>query len=111
MPILIWKWLAKQEFPHLKIYARARNRRHAYELHKLEIEYFRRELFDSSLTMTKEILMFLGYKSEDAEKIAAFQKHDEASLYKSFEFFEEEKDLINFARQTKGELERILQNS
>lgn len=104
--------LAKQEFPHLKIYARARNRRHAYELHKAGVHYFKRELFDSSLTMTKEILKFLGYKDEDIDqKATAFQKHDEANLYKSFEFFEEENDLINFARQAKGELEQLLQNS
>ena len=104
--------LAKREFPHLKIYSRARNRRHAYELHKAGVDYFKRELFDSSLTMTKEILSFLGYKPEDIEsKAQAFQKHDESSLVKSFEFFDEEKDLINFARQAKGELERILQNS
>ena len=104
--------LAKQEFPHLKIYVRARNRRHAYELHKAGVDYFRRELFDSSLTMTKEILKFLDYKDDDIEKkTLAFQQHDEATLYKSFEFFEEEKDLINFARQAKGELERILQSS
>lgn len=103
--------LAKQEFPHLKIFARARNRRHAYELHKAGVDYFKRELFDSSLTMTKEVLKFLDYKQEDIEKKAkAFQKYDEASLYKSFEFFEKETDLINFARQAKGELERILQN-
>jgi monovalent cation:proton antiporter-2 (CPA2) family protein len=104
--------LAKQEFPHLKIFVRARNRRHAYELHKIGVDYFRRELFDSSLVMTKEILRFLGYKPEDIEKKAlAFQQHDEATLYKSFEFFEEEIDLINFSRQARGELERILQNS
>ena len=104
--------LAKQEFPHLKIFVRARNRRHAYELHKLGVDYFRRELFDSSLMMTKEVLKFLDYKAEDIEKKAqAFQKHDEATLYKSFDFFEEEVDLINFARQARGELERILQNS
>ncbi len=104
--------LAKQEFPHLKIFVRARNRRHAYELHKAGVDYFRRELFDSSLTMTKEILSFLGYKPDDIEKKAsAFQKHDEATLYKSFEFFEEETDLINFSRQAKGELERILNNN
>lgn len=103
--------LAKQAFPHLIIYARARNRRHAYELHKAGVNYFIRELFDSSLTMTKEILRFRGYKNEDIEKKAkAFKKHDETSLYKSFEFFEEETDLINFTRQAKGELERILQS-
>lgn len=104
--------LTKQHFPHVRIFARARNRRHAYELHKAGVDYFKRELFDSSLTMTKEILSFLGYTSEDIEnKAQAFQTHDEATLIQSFEFFNEEDDLINFSRQADGELERILQNS
>ncbi len=104
--------LAKQEFPHLKIYARARNRRHAYELHKLEVDYFIREVFESSLSMTKEIMKFLGYKPEEIErKATAFKKHDETSLIQSFEFFEQEHDLINFSRQAKGELERILRSN
>lgn len=104
--------LAKHHFPHLTIFARARNRRHAYELHKLGVDYSKRELFNSSLEMTKEILKFLGYKQIDIHaKANAFEKHDETSLLHSYEFFEEEKDLINFSRQAKGELERILENS
>ncbi|MCW8399909.1 monovalent cation:proton antiporter-2 (CPA2) family protein [Legionella sp. PATHC038] len=104
--------LAKQHFPHLKIFARARNRRHAYELHRLGVNYFIRELFDSSLSMTKEVMKFLGYSHEDIQKKAsAFRKHDETSLIQSFDFFEKESDLINFSRQAKGELERILQSS
>lgn len=104
--------LAKHHFPHLTIFARARNRRHAYELHKAGVDYFKRELFSSSLDVTKEVLKFLGYKNKEIQaKASAFEKHDEATLRKSFEFFEEEKNLINFARQSKGELERILQNS
>jgi voltage-gated potassium channel Kch len=104
--------LAKQHFPHLIIFARARNRRHAYELHKAGVHYLKRELFSSSLEMTKEILKFIGYKPKEIQaKATAFEKHDEASLFKSFEFFDEEQSLINFARQSKGELEQILQNS
>lgn len=102
--------LAKLHYPHLVVFARARNRRHAFELHKAGVNYFKRELFDSSLTMTKEILGFLGYESAEIERKAqAFQTHDEETLLKSFEFFDEETDLINFARQANGELERILQ--
>lgn len=104
--------LAKQHFPNLVIFARARNRRHAYELHKAGADYIKRELFNSSLVVTKEILKFLGYEQEEIEvKAAAFEKYDEKTLHKSFEFFEEEAHLIHFARQTKNELERILQNS
>ncbi|QMT60628.1 monovalent cation:proton antiporter-2 (CPA2) family protein [Legionella sp. PC997] len=104
--------LAKQHFPHLKIYARARNRRHAYELHRVGVDYFIRELFDSSLSMTKEIMKFLGYNQEDIQKKAtAFKEHDETTLVQSFDFFEKESDLISFSRQAKGELERILQSN
>jgi glutathione-regulated potassium-efflux system ancillary protein KefC len=104
--------LAKQHFPHLKIYARARNRRHAYELHRAGVDYFIRELFDSSLAMTKEVMKFLDYKTEEIQnKTTAFKEHDEATLIQSFDFFEQESDLINFSRQAKGELERILKSS
>ncbi|WP_454783965.1 monovalent cation:proton antiporter-2 (CPA2) family protein [Legionella sp. WA2024007413] len=104
--------LAKQHFPHLKIYARARNRRHAFELHRVGVDYFIRELFDSSLSMTKEIMKFLGYNQEDIQKKAtAFKEHDETTLVQSFDFFEKESDLISFSRQAKGELERILQSN
>lgn len=104
--------LAQHEFPNLKIYARARNRRHAYELHKLGVDYFIREVFESSLEMTRGVLKFLKYKQEDIEKkTKAFKKHDEATLIQSFEFFETESDLINFSRQAKGELERVLHSN
>ena len=104
--------LAKHAFPHLKIFARARNRRHAYELHKAGVDYFKRELFDSSLAMTKEALKFLGYGDDEiASKAHVFQEHDEATLFKSFEFFEKDADLIHFTRQNKGELEIILKNN
>lgn len=104
--------LVRRHFPNVTIFARARNRRHAFELHKLGVHYIRRELFDSSLTMTKEIMSFLGYPEEIVERKAlVFQKHDEKTLLKSFEFFDEEVDLINFSRQANGELERILQDS
>ncbi|ASQ44878.1 monovalent cation:proton antiporter-2 (CPA2) family protein [Legionella clemsonensis] len=103
--------LAKQEFPQLKIYARARNRRHAYELHKIGVDYFKRETFDSSLSMALEIMKLLGYEEESVRsKAQAFALHDEITLQKSFAFFEEEHELISFTQQARGELERILQD-
>ena len=103
--------LAKEEFPNLKIFARARNRRHAYELSKAGVEYFRRETFDASLVMAQEIMISLGYNPELMKhKAAAFLKHDEKTLIKSFEFFNREPELISFARQASGELERILRD-
>jgi len=102
--------MSKKAFPNLKIFARARNRRHAYELHKAGVDYFRRETFDSSLVMAEEAMKLLGKNSYDIyRKAKKFMKHDEKSLKTSFAFFEEENDLINFAKNTTYEFERILQ--
>ncbi len=103
--------LARREFPNLKIFARARNRRHAYELHKAGVHYFRRELFDSSLTMAQAIMETLGHNPIKIQyRAEQFMRHDEATLMKSFEFFENEPELINFARFRTAELENILKS-
>lgn len=103
--------LAREHFPHMKVFARARNRRHAHELNKAGAHYFIRETFDSSLRMAQEVMVELGYTRADmADKAQKFKKHDEATLKKSFEFFDQEPELISFARQASQELERILQN-
>lgn len=103
--------IAKAEFPNLKIFARARNRRHAYDLHKAGVDYFKRETFDSSLSMAQKIMVSLGYdKTEIRHRATLFRRHDEASLKQSFEFFENEPELVNFARFRAEELDRILQS-
>jgi hypothetical protein len=102
--------LVREEFPNVTIFARARNRRHAYELHKLGVAYFKRETFDSSLTLAQEAMVFLGKKESDMQyKAAQFLRHDEATLHKSFEFFDNEPELVSFGRVRRQELEQILQ--
>ncbi|NBV06759.1 MAG: potassium transporter [Proteobacteria bacterium] len=103
--------LAKEEFPNLTIFARARNRQHAYDLHKLGVFYFKRELFDSSLDMAKEIMLWLGKdKSEIELKAQQFRDHDEKTLQQSFKFFEDKPALVNFSKTRSAELEKILQS-
>jgi glutathione-regulated potassium-efflux system ancillary protein KefC len=103
--------IAHEEFPALTIFARARNRRHAYELHKIGVTYFKRETFDSSLAMAQEVMVFLGKSREEtARKAEAFKQHDEETLKHSFAFFDEEPELISFTRQAAGELENILRD-
>ncbi|MGQ3892673.1 monovalent cation:proton antiporter-2 (CPA2) family protein [Legionella sp. CNM-4043-24] len=103
--------LAKSSFPNLAVFARARNRRHAYELDKVGVDYFKREVFDSSLSMAQDVMKFLGFNPDSMKRKArAFAQHDELVLKKSFEFFEQEQELISFARQARGELDQILQD-
>jgi glutathione-regulated potassium-efflux system ancillary protein KefC len=103
--------LAKAEFPHLKIFARARNRRHAYELSKAGVNYYKREVFDSSLEMAQQIMVSLGKNESDMhDKAIKFKQHDETTLKASFAFFDNEPELVNFSRTQRAELERILQS-
>lgn len=102
--------LARNEFPHLTVFARARNRRHAYELDKLGVHYFMRDTFESSLRMAEEVMVFLGRPREEAAtKAALFREHDNHTLKASFEHMEDEAALISFAHMARNEMERILQ--
>ncbi|MFC3908895.1 monovalent cation:proton antiporter-2 (CPA2) family protein [Legionella dresdenensis] len=102
---------SKMYFPQLKLFARARNRRHAYELHKAGADYFKRETFDSALTMARDIMIHLGHSEESMRRKAkTFAQFDEMTLKQSFEFFDHEPEMISFSRQVSGELERILQS-
>ncbi|MCR6661341.1 MAG: monovalent cation:proton antiporter-2 (CPA2) family protein [Asticcacaulis sp.] len=101
--------LAKENFPQLKIFARARNRRHAFDLDRAGADYYHRELLDSSLTMARDAMIALGYPKADIERRAKkFRNHDIETLRRSFAFFESEPDMINFARLSREELEGIL---
>jgi monovalent cation:proton antiporter-2 (CPA2) family protein len=103
--------LAREEFPALTIFARARNRQHAYDLHHLGVPYFKRELFDSSLDMAIEIMVWLGTPEAEATfRADQFRRHDEKTLKDSFQFFENEPALVNFAKTRREELEVILQS-
>ena len=100
---------AKANFPKLKVFARARNRRHAYELHRAGVDYYHRETLDSSLTLAHDAMIAMGHSKADMDRKAKkFRAHDIATLKKSFEFFESEPDMISFAKLSREELEGIL---
>ncbi|MEI9904701.1 MAG: NAD-binding protein [Asticcacaulis sp.] len=52
--------LAKQHFPKLKVYARARNRRHAFDLNRAGVDYYHRETLDSALQLARDAVVALG---------------------------------------------------
>jgi glutathione-regulated potassium-efflux system ancillary protein KefC len=102
--------LARDHFPHLKIFARARNRRHAYELDRLGVDVFKREVFESALSLAQDLMLSLGRNEEEiAKKINEFRRHDEETLRNSFSFMDDESQLINFTKMRRTELEAILQ--
>ena len=73
---------AKQHFPHLKILAKAIDRRHAYQLMKRNIAGIRRETFDSALHLGIEALITLGIPEENARRAGKlFSDHDHEALH------------------------------
>ncbi len=73
--------------------------------------YFKREMFDSSLDMAKEVMVWLGKRESDIEfKAAQFKRHDEEMLKKSFEFFDDEPALVSYSKTRRAELEAILRS-
>jgi glutathione-regulated potassium-efflux system protein KefB len=75
--------LIRKHFPHLKIFARARNRQHAFRLMDLDVRYTIRETFVSSLEMSEKVLETLGLsKSAAIDTVRRFRAHDEATMAK-----------------------------
>jgi glutathione-regulated potassium-efflux system ancillary protein KefC/glutathione-regulated potassium-efflux system protein KefB len=75
--------LIRKHFPHLKIFARARNRQHAFRLMDLDVRYTIRETLVSSLEMSEKVLETLGLsKSRAIETVRQFRAHDEATMAK-----------------------------
>ncbi len=99
----------KRNFPHLKIIARARNRRHAHKLMNIGIEHIFRETLLSSLAMSEQVLRQLGRDARDAKHIVeAFGARDERLLKEQFEMQDSEEKLIQSTKDTAKELESLL---
>ena len=59
--------LLKAEFPQASVYARAFDRRHALTLFDKEVDYQRRETFDSALRFGRDALVALGLTADQAK--------------------------------------------
>ncbi len=98
-----------RHFPHLKIIARARNRRHAHKLMDCGIEHIFRETLLSSLAMTELVLTNLGRSSEDAQHVInAFCERDAKLLIEQHAIHDSEEKLIQSVKDTAAELESLL---
>ncbi len=102
--------VAKRTFPQLKIYARARNRRHAYLLMDREVDGLVRDTFHSSLKMAGDVLEALGVSHDDAVRsVELFREHDERNLLETHAFYRDEKQLIQSVQQVTEELETLFE--
>jgi glutathione-regulated potassium-efflux system ancillary protein KefC/glutathione-regulated potassium-efflux system protein KefB len=102
--------LLKKHFPHLKVFARARNRQHAIKLMDLGVRYIVRETYFSSLDMAQNTLEALGLSRPDAlESIRRFDLHDRKMLQQQREAGDDEQKLIQNVQQAARELEGLFE--
>lgn len=90
----------QKHFPHLKIYARAIGRVHAYEYQKRGIHTFYRETLGTSLDLGVDVLRELGHRRSQAVRAALlFKRHDEQGVRELARFWEDDEAYFKNARQ------------
>ena len=102
--------LLKRQYPHLKVFARARNRQHAFKLMDLGVEVIVRETFHSSLDMGQQVMEALGVPPDvAAERRERFRKHDEQMLREQHLVYDDEAALIASSQQARQDLEKLFE--
>ncbi|ALP52975.1 potassium transporter KefB [Candidatus Tenderia electrophaga] len=97
--------LARRHFPQVKVLARARNRVHSYRLKELGVDPVIRELLFSSLELTRHVLTGLGIPPARAdEAVERFRAHDDQLMERQQQFYHDEEQLIESAKQASQEL-------
>lgn len=100
--------LVRKHFPHVPIYARARNRNHVHRLMDLGVEFIRRETFLSSLDITREVLRGLGDPEQEVTRtIETFREFDRRHLYGDYAHYTDQQKLQVFARERSEELKDL----
>jgi glutathione-regulated potassium-efflux system ancillary protein KefC/glutathione-regulated potassium-efflux system protein KefB len=72
---------AQKHFPHLKIFARAFDRRHAYELLARKVDGLERETFEGGVRLGVAVMRGLGQTAHQAERAGRlFRRYDDKLL-------------------------------
>ncbi|MCY1036947.1 monovalent cation:proton antiporter-2 (CPA2) family protein [Corallococcus sp. BB11-1] len=102
--------MVKEHFPHLKLFARARNREHAYKLMELGVTNLVRETFDASLVMSSDVLQALGLTFTEARRtVERFREHDESLMVETSKVFKDEKKMMEVIARGRQELELLFE--
>lgn len=100
---------AREAFPHLKIFARAYDRRHAYELIKTPGVEVERETFESALNFGRRALLSLGLSERRSSRAASLFREQDAALWKKLApIAGEEERYVMASRDSRETTERVL---
>jgi len=102
--------LVREQFPHLKIFARARNRQHAFALFDAGVTQVIRETYASSLEMAQAVLEALGETPAAArEAVRRFRLHDQKTLEAQYQVKEDEEKFLATSREAAQQLEKLFE--
>lgn len=97
--------VAQQNFPHLKIFARARNREHVFRLLDLGVTRVWRETYGSSLEMAEGVLEEFGVPTPRVKRtMRRFRTYDEALLLEQHKVYQDETQLIDVSKRAQKQL-------
>ncbi len=100
----------RQHFPKVAIYARARNRQHAYALMDLGVDGLIRDTFLSSISLARDVLEKLGVDPQTAAAaVELFRRHDEETLKRQHAIHHDEEALIQSAKDAAQQLRRLFE--
>jgi len=92
------------------VFARARNRQHAFKLMDLGVHVVVRETLHSSLEMGQLLMEALGMPAEVAkERRERFLAHDERVLREQYLIYDDEAALIANSEQNRRDLDRLFE--
>ena len=101
--------VVRRLYPGMRIFARAHDRRHAWQLMDLGAQVTR-ETFASGLEMGRDVLVALGMSEEQAmQRVQKFRRHDEELLATQHLIYDDEAALLESAKQARSELEQLFE--
>ncbi len=100
----------RKHFPHLRIFARARNRIDAYDLIEQRVENVYRETLYTAASLGEDVLVAMGFRRYTAKRQAQrFIRYDERSLRKLAAARHEARDYVLTVKEEIELQERLLQ--
>lgn len=103
--------LVRHHYPNLPVYARARDRQHAYQLMELGVRLVHRETYLSSLEMARDVLVGIGFTRESADhSVQRFREYDEKLIVRQQAIYQNEAALVESAKAAMQELEALFES-
>lgn len=102
--------LVRRHYPELPIYARARNRFHAYKLMDLDVKLLVRETWHSSMVLAEQVLLAMQLsQAEVTSALSRFREADEANLKRQHAVYQDEAQLVETVKQAAQELRSLFE--